>query len=89
MAVSNTHRLQRRALSAALASAMIFTANAALAQDSQAQEEQQATELDKVVVTGSLIPQTTLETFKPDITISAEDLTNRGFNTVQEELSQS
>lgn len=89
MAVSNTHRLQRRALSAALASAMIFTANAALAQDSQAQEEQQATELDKVVVTGSLIPQTTLETFKPVITISAEDLTNRGFNTVQEALSQS
>ncbi|WP_386748836.1 TonB-dependent receptor plug domain-containing protein [Agrilutibacter niabensis] len=88
MAVSTTKRLQRHALSAALMSAMLLTANAALAQETpQASEDQQATELDKVVVTGSLIPQTTLETFKPVITISAEDIKNRGFNSVQEVLS--
>ena len=38
-------------------------------------------------MTGSLIPQTTLETFKPVITISAEDIKNRGFNNVQEALA--
>jgi iron complex outermembrane recepter protein len=89
MAVSNTHRLQRRALSAALASAMIFTANAAMAQDSQAQEEKQATELDKVVVTGSLIPQTKIETFTPVTIISAEDIKVRGFTSVSDAIQQS
>ena len=87
------NRLQRRALSAALMSALVLTANVAVAQDTQQTtqntEEKKATELDKVVVTGSLIPQSQLETFTPVTVISAEDLLNRGFNTVQEALSQS
>ena len=89
MAVSTTKRLQRHALSAALTSALFMTATAVMAQETApAPEDNQATELDKVVVTGSLIPQTTLETFKPVITISAEDIKNRGFNNVQEALAQ-
>lgn len=88
MAVSNTYRLQRRALSAALASAMIFTANAAIAQE-KTQDGTQATDLDKVVVTGSLIPQTKLETFTPVTVISAEDIKVRGFTSVSDAIQQS
>ncbi|GAB3091782.1 TonB-dependent receptor plug domain-containing protein [Lysobacter terrae] len=91
MAVSKGNRLQRRALSAALMSALVLTANVAMAQDTQQPDtgKKKATELDKVIVTGSLIPQTELETFKPVTIISADDLKARGFNTVQEALSQS
>ena len=45
--------------------------------------------LDKVVVTGSLIPQTSLETAKPVLVISAEDLKTRGYTNVQDALHQS
>ncbi|QSX80040.1 TonB-dependent receptor [Lysobacter solisilvae] len=74
-------------------SALVLTASAAMAQETQTQPaattDQDATELDKVVVTGSLIPQTTLETFKPVTVITADDLQARGFNSVQEALNQS
>ncbi|GAB3385835.1 TonB-dependent receptor plug domain-containing protein [Lysobacter fragariae] len=94
MALRNTNRLQRSRLTAALMSALLLSANAAMAQDAQTADQntgtnKKATDLDKVVVTGSLIPQTTLETFKPVTVISAEDLRSRGFNNVQEALSQS
>ncbi|WP_374247491.1 TonB-dependent receptor plug domain-containing protein [Thermomonas sp.] len=49
----------------------------------------QAKELDKVVVTGSLIPQTQVETFVPVTIISAEDIQARGFNNVAEVLQKS
>ena len=90
MAVRNN--LQRSALSAALMSALVLTASAATAQETTqapAASDQDATELDKVVVTGSLIPQSQLETFTPVTIISADDLQARGFNSVQEALSQS
>jgi outer membrane receptor protein involved in Fe transport len=90
MAVSKTNRLQRRALSTALASAMLLAANAAMSQESQPQDNNtQATELDKVVVTGSLIPQTKLETFTPVTVISAEDIKVRGFTSVSDAIQQS
>ncbi|MBD3825737.1 MULTISPECIES: TonB-dependent receptor [Stenotrophomonas] len=77
----NTAR--RNTLAAALFSALIATAAApALAQD-------QATTLDKVTVTGSLIPQTDIETQTPVMSITAQDIQTRGFTSVAEVLQQS
>ena len=45
--------------------------------------------LDRVVVTGSLIPQTDKETFKPVTVISSEDLKARGYTSVADALQQS
>jgi outer membrane receptor protein involved in Fe transport len=94
--------LERSRLSAALFAALVMpVAGAALAQDAGATQQQdqtttapsadatQATHLDKIIVTGSLIPQTSLETAKPVVTISAEDLQTRGFTSVQDALHQS
>ena len=44
---------------------------------------------DKITVTGSLIPQTQVETQTPVMTISAEAIQSRGFNSVAEVLQQS
>ena len=97
---SNAFRLERSRLSAALFAAIIMpAAGAALAQDATATSQttttttttaaNKATNLDKIVVTGSLIPQTTLETAQPVLIISAEDLRTRGFTSVQDALHQS
>ena len=104
MMSSNVRWLERSRLSAALLSALIMpVAGTALAQDTtpppsttpdQATTQEtttttaKATSLDRIVVTGSLIPQTTLETAKPVLIISAEDLKNRGFTSVQDALHQ-
>src|SRR6478672_866513 len=100
MATKGT-RLEPSRLSAALLAAFVMpVTGAAFAQDANAQQTQTQTQtqdqgtkkaatLDKVVVTGSLIPQTSLETFKPVTVISAEDLKNRGYNTVQQALHES
>lgn len=48
-----------------------------------------AKRLETVTVTGSLIPQTQIETSAPLITISANDLEVRGFATVADALKQS
>src|SRR4051812_36829423 len=92
--------LERSRLSAALFAALVMpVAGAAFAQDAAATQDQAPTaaspsganaqNLDKIVVTGSLIPQTSLETFKPVTVISAEDLKNRGFTSVQQALHES
>ncbi|WP_342315213.1 TonB-dependent receptor [Lysobacter sp. FW306-1B-D06B] len=47
------------------------------------------TDLDKVTVTGSLIPQTQLENFTPVTVVSAEDIQVRGFTSVADVLQQS
>jgi outer membrane receptor protein involved in Fe transport len=69
-------------------------AGTAFAQDASTTDQTpppatKAETLDKVVVTGSLIPQTTLETAKPVLVISAEDLKTRGYTNVQDALHQS
>lgn len=56
-----------------------------LAQDSS----KAATNLDRVTVTGSLIPQTQIENQTPVLTISAEAIQARGFSSVAEVLQQS
>ena len=89
--------LERSRLSAALFAALIMpVTGAAFAQDAGAQQQPttaapdaKAANLDKIVVTGSLIPQTEIETFKPVTIITAEDLQTRGFTSVQDALHQS
>src|SRR5207342_115569 len=100
MMSSNTRRLERSRLSAALFAALLMpAAGVAMAQDAAQPTPAQptadqaatgkATNLDKIVVTGSLIPQTTLETAKPVMIITAQDLKARGFTSVQDALHQS
>jgi len=90
MSVRNKNALKRSRLTAALFTALVPLAGNVLAQDAgQDQGAPRATELDKVVVTGSLIPQTQKETFTPVTIISAEDIKARGFNSVSDVLQQS
>lgn len=61
------------------------------ASQSSTQDEdaaRKAKKLEAVTVTGSLIPQSQIETATPVITITAQDLKNRGFTTVAEALQQ-
>ncbi|MFC3129017.1 TonB-dependent receptor plug domain-containing protein [Coralloluteibacterium stylophorae] len=62
----------------------------ALAQSSDASAEtaSNASTLDRVTVTGSLIPQTDIETYAPVTTITAEDIQARGFTSVADVLQQ-
>lgn len=55
----------------------------------QAADERKAKRLEAVTVTGSLIPQTQIETATPVISITAQELKVRGFTTVAEALQQS
>ncbi|NYF34364.1 TonB-dependent receptor [Stenotrophomonas sp. JAI102] len=76
--------LSRHPLTAAVLTGMLLTsAVTAFAQDSS------TTNLDKVTVTGSLIPQTEIETHTPVVTITAEDIQTRGFTSVADVLQQS
>lgn len=93
MASRHRHPL-RSPLALALAAALLLPAAAfaqdqAAATDAKPQSGEKAKDLDKVVVTGSLIPQTQVETFVPVTIISAEDIQARGFNNVAEVLQKS
>ncbi|UII63004.1 TonB-dependent receptor [Xanthomonas translucens] len=65
---------------------VVPAAFSAFAQDSS---QTKATELEKVTVTGSLIPQSEIETATPITTITAEDIKARGFNSVADVLQKS
>jgi outer membrane receptor protein involved in Fe transport len=57
------------------------------AQEAQTQAtEEEAKELDRVVVTGSLIPQSQVETATPVISISSADIQRQGFKDVYDVL---
>ena len=92
--MSRHHSPQRSRLTKALFAALLVPATAAYAQQDTSTQEttpattEQAKQLNKVVVTGSLIPQTELETFKPLTIISAEDIQARGFTSVADVLQQ-
>ena len=86
----------------ALALAATLTASTALAQQAETQNQgtsqttqsnsqntSQNQQLDRVVVTGSLIPQSELETSTPVTVITAEDIKSRGLSTVAEVLKES
>ena len=57
--------------------------------DQKAPSTKDVTKLQAVTVTGSLIPQTAIETATPIITITADQMKARGFSTVAEALQQS
>ncbi|WP_312708445.1 TonB-dependent receptor plug domain-containing protein, partial [Stenotrophomonas sp.] len=77
-------KISRHPLTAAVLSGLLFVSASALAQDNEP-----ATNLDRVTVTGSLIPQTQIETHTPVLTVTAEDIQTRGFTSVAEVLQQS
>lgn len=56
------------------------------ATEADADEDKDATELDRILVTGSRIPRAQLETASPVITISAEDIQRQGFRNVSDVL---
>ncbi|MBS7458972.1 TonB-dependent receptor plug domain-containing protein [Coralloluteibacterium stylophorae] len=91
--MSPTHaRLRRSRLTAALLAAVAMPLGAnALAQDapSTSTGAGTASTLDRVTVTGSLIPQTEIETFTPVTTITADDIQARGFTSIGDVLQQS
>lgn len=70
-------------LAFALFSSLAAAATPAIAQDAA------TTSLDRVTVTGSLIPQTDIETHTPVLTVTAEDIQTRGFTSVADVLQQS
>jgi len=85
-------------LAAAVVVALAFGYSSAYAagapQDAQNNQDQspdtaKVKRLEAVTVTGSLIPQTQVETSTPVITITANDLKAKGFTTVAEALQQS
>jgi outer membrane receptor for ferrienterochelin and colicin len=82
--------LVRSRLSGALVAAMFLpVSGGAFAQDAQPEASQDAKTLDKVVVTGSLIPTSQLVSATPVLTITAEDIKARGFNSVTDVLQKS
>ncbi|PNS07994.1 TonB-dependent receptor plug domain-containing protein [Solilutibacter silvestris] len=62
--------------------------NTAPAKPASDQNSDGKKDLGKIVVTGSLIPQTEKETFKPVLTITAEDMQNRGYTSVADALQR-
>jgi len=73
-------------LSRAVLSALLIPASVtAFAQE---EDSSRVRDLGAVVVTGSLIPQTEIETATPVMVISAEDIQMRGFQSVADVLQQ-
>ncbi|MBS0460096.1 MAG: TonB-dependent receptor [Proteobacteria bacterium] len=95
MALRHRNTIVRSQLTLALAAALMLPVaayaqdQAATKTDTQQKSDEKAKNLDKVTVTGSLIPQTQVETFVPVTIISAEDIQARGFSNVAEVLQKS
>lgn len=82
-------KLLATAICAALAWPLAATtvhAQEASAGTEDADKDKDATELDRILVTGSRIPRAQLETASPVITISAEDIQRQGFRNVSDVL---
>ncbi len=89
--------MNRKLLASAIC-ASLFVAGTAYAQDNtapqQAQDQstaaqstdQNAKKLQTITVTGSLIPQSQIETANPVITLTAQDMVKQGFTNVYEAL---
>lgn len=92
MSVARTVGPRRNRLAAALFTALLLPTGLAMAQEqpqSEGEESRDATTLDRITVTGSLIPQTQIETFTPVTVISAEDIQARGYINLADVLQQS
>jgi iron complex outermembrane recepter protein len=85
---SRCHHFTRwiRVLAAASAALVGFAAAPAGAQQAPASTSSSSTELQEVVVTGSLIKRTDTETPSPVQVITAEDLKNSGYTNVSDVL---
>jgi outer membrane receptor protein involved in Fe transport len=82
-------RFKYSALSTAVFAAVLAQPlSVAFAQDVSADSKKDP-DTQKVVVTGSLIPQTAKETFQPITVITADDIKARAFNSVEEVLAAS
>ncbi|KAF1708434.1 TonB-dependent receptor plug domain-containing protein [Pseudoxanthomonas sacheonensis] len=81
-------KLLATAICAALAWPLAATTVHAQEAASQADsgQDEDATELDRILVTGSRIPRAQLETASPVITITAEDIQRQGFRNVSDVL---
>jgi iron complex outermembrane recepter protein len=88
MSKANSAALRRSPLAAALFAALLVP-GMALAQDQQQSTEQDedATEIDKVVVTGSRIKRAEVEGPSPVTIITAQQIEREGFNTVYDALN--
>ncbi len=85
------HIMKRKLLVAAICTALVLPAVPVLvhAQDATQgtkQDKKEAKKLKAVVVTGSLIPQSEIETASPVITITAEDIKKQGFSNLYDAL---
>ena len=81
---------KRNRLSVSLFAALMLPASLVAAQTPQVESEaEEARTLDRVTVTGSLIPMSELETATPVTVITAEELQSRGFTSVADALQQS
>ncbi|KAB8172437.1 TonB-dependent receptor plug domain-containing protein [Lysobacter maris] len=86
--VVKSRRLQRSRLSAALFAAMVVpVTTGAFAQDGAEAQDAQATDIDKVIVTGSRIKRAEIEGPVPVTVITAEDIEQQGFSTVYDALN--
>ncbi|WP_423179070.1 MULTISPECIES: TonB-dependent receptor domain-containing protein [unclassified Stenotrophomonas] len=74
----------RHPLTRAILSGLILAGSSAIA----LAQENTPTDLGRVTVTGSLIPQTQIENHTPVLTVTAEDIQTRGFTSVAEVLQQ-
>ena len=72
---------------AVLAAVLVQPMTSAYAQDASPPDTK--VQEQKVLVTGSLIPQTSKETFQPITVITADDIKARAFNSVEEVLAAS
>ncbi|WP_207914916.1 TonB-dependent receptor plug domain-containing protein [Luteimonas arsenica] len=94
MTEQSRNGLKPNSLSVALVAALTMSVSGlAMAQEATEDEStttsSSATTLDRVTVTGSLIPQTEIETFTPVTVITAEDIQARGFTSVSDVLQKS
>jgi len=77
------HSLLALACATALASTNVYAQENSVDSDTTSSKK-----LDAVTVTGSLIPQTEVETFTPTTTITSQELKSRGFSSVADALQQ-
>lgn len=76
-------------LSAALFAALLLPGTGTLLAQERSNSGDEAKNLDRITVTGSMIPRSQLETATPVTVITAEDLQSRGFTSVADALQQS
>ena len=84
--------MKHKALATAICSILAFAAMEVHAQEAGEDDQQDraspadATDLDRVIVTGSLIPQAQRETASPVTMITAEDIQRQGFRNIADVL---